>query len=198
MAELNFDRFTKALEDPLYVAVGAGVLGFQRAQVWRRALQRRALKLAGVAVARQMKASVTGQLNQVLGGDRPADAAGRVVPLVAEVPRAAADIATRLGPVAYEVAGQAAQRLGRAAGEAAGQVGPALAGVMDQAVQRARPITDQVGDHLPPEAHELIDAAGDLVADIPREAKALLGEAAAFGRLALQVLRAPTSRPGYP
>jgi hypothetical protein len=195
---VNFDRFTKALEDPLYVVVGAGVLGFQRAQVWRRALQRRALKLAGAAVARQVKASVTGQFRQAVGGDRPADAVARVAPLVTEVPRLAADIATRLAPAAYEVAGQAAQRLGRVAGEAAGQVGPALAGVVDQAAQRARPVADQVGDHLPPEAHELIDATADLVADIPREAKALLGEAAAFGRLALQVLRAPTSRPGYP
>lgn len=41
MADVNFARAAKVLEDPAFVAVGFGVLGFQRAQVCRHALQRR-------------------------------------------------------------------------------------------------------------------------------------------------------------
>jgi hypothetical protein len=49
----NFGYLAKILEGPAYVAVGTGVLGFQRAQVRRRELQRemqhRLGELAGVA-----------------------------------------------------------------------------------------------------------------------------------------------------
>jgi len=41
MADVNFARAAKVLQDPAFVAVGFGVLGFQRAQVFRHALQRR-------------------------------------------------------------------------------------------------------------------------------------------------------------
>jgi hypothetical protein len=51
MAERNLGRFAKALEQPAYVAVGFGVLGFQRAQVYRRACQLRLGALAGTALA---------------------------------------------------------------------------------------------------------------------------------------------------
>jgi hypothetical protein len=49
MAEVNLARVAKALEDPAYVAVGFGVLGFQRGQVYRRALERRLSRWAGTA-----------------------------------------------------------------------------------------------------------------------------------------------------
>jgi hypothetical protein len=183
MAELNFDRFTKALEGPVYVAVGAGVLGFQRAQVLRRSLERRLMKLAWPVVTRQVSGAVSGA--------RPEDLAGRVVPL-------AAGAARRFGPGAYGMAEQAAGRLGQAAGDAAGRLGPVLVEAAGTAAARVRPIAAQMGDRLPPEARELIDAAGALAADIPVEAEEVVKEAAAFGRLALHVLRAPLNRPGYP
>ena len=41
MADVNFARTARVLQDPAFVAVGFGVLGFQRAQVCRHALQRR-------------------------------------------------------------------------------------------------------------------------------------------------------------
>ncbi len=47
MPKVNFGRFAKALEDPAYVAVGVGVLGFQRAQVCRRSLERQVKGLLG-------------------------------------------------------------------------------------------------------------------------------------------------------
>ena len=41
MAEMSFGKMAGTLEGPAYVAVGFGVLAFQRAQVRRRELQRR-------------------------------------------------------------------------------------------------------------------------------------------------------------
>jgi hypothetical protein len=41
VADVNFTKAVKALEGPAFVAVGFGVLGFQRAQVCRHAVQRR-------------------------------------------------------------------------------------------------------------------------------------------------------------
>jgi hypothetical protein len=40
MADVNLGKVAKALEDPAYVAVGFGVLGFQRGQVYRLSMQR--------------------------------------------------------------------------------------------------------------------------------------------------------------
>jgi len=53
MEDVNFGKVAKALEGPAYIAVGFGVLGFQRAQVRRRELQRRVGELT-VAVNRKM------------------------------------------------------------------------------------------------------------------------------------------------
>ena len=53
MEDVNFGKVAKALEGPAYIAVGFGVLGFQRAQVRRRELQRRVGQLT-VAVNRKM------------------------------------------------------------------------------------------------------------------------------------------------
>jgi hypothetical protein len=47
MADMSIGKVARALEGPAYVAVGFGVLGFQRAQVRRRELQRRLSRLAG-------------------------------------------------------------------------------------------------------------------------------------------------------
>ena len=46
MADMRFGKIAGALESPLYVAVGFGVLAFQRAQVRRRELQRQIGQLA--------------------------------------------------------------------------------------------------------------------------------------------------------
>jgi hypothetical protein len=46
MAGMSMGKVARALEGPAYVAVGFGVLGFQRAQVRRRELQRRMGRLA--------------------------------------------------------------------------------------------------------------------------------------------------------
>jgi len=56
MTEVPLGRFARVLEQPAYVAVGFGVLGFQRAQVCRRSLQRRVGALAGTATATPKKA----------------------------------------------------------------------------------------------------------------------------------------------
>jgi hypothetical protein len=115
MGELDMGRLAKMLEQPAYIAVGFGVLGFQRAQVLRRACQRRV-----------------------------SEGARQVAPVVSQV---------------------------------------------------ASQVVSQVNDRLPPEAEELRRAAGDVVTDVTGEARELLKEAAAFGRFALQVLRAPAGRP---
>src|SRR5579875_377909 len=108
MPQLALGRLAR---DSLYVTVGAAVLGFQRAQVARRSLEKR------------LGRSLPGDLSQVVQG-------------------------------------------------------------------------------LPPEVGQLVKAAGDLASDLrrqlPKEAGALAREAAAFGRFALQVLRAPASRPNFP
>jgi hypothetical protein len=44
MAEVNLGRIAKAFEQPAYVAIGYGVLGFQRAQVYRRSWEHRVSK----------------------------------------------------------------------------------------------------------------------------------------------------------
>jgi hypothetical protein len=55
MADVDFARAAKVLEDPAFVAIGFGVLGFQRAQVCRHAVQRRVRDLYGdLAPVRQI------------------------------------------------------------------------------------------------------------------------------------------------
>jgi hypothetical protein len=49
MADVTLARLARSLEGPAYVAVGFGVLGFQRGQVYRLALQRRVGRFAGAA-----------------------------------------------------------------------------------------------------------------------------------------------------
>jgi hypothetical protein len=57
--------------------------------------------------------------------------------------------------------------------------------------QRAQVARREIEKRLPP-------AVRDLERELPKEALAVAKEVVAFGRLALQVLRAPASRPNYP
>lgn len=57
--------------------------------------------------------------------------------------------------------------------------------------QRAQVARREIEKHLPP-------LVRDLQRDLPGEALGIAKEAVAFGRFALQVLRAPASRPNYP
>ena len=41
MADVNFAKAARALEGPAFIAVGFGILGFQRAQVYRRDMEKR-------------------------------------------------------------------------------------------------------------------------------------------------------------
>jgi hypothetical protein len=91
--DVSIDKVAKALETPAYVAVGFGVLGFQRAQVRRRELQRH---MAGAA----------NTLNQKLG-----EVSGEVAE---RLPREARDL--------LKAAGEVAQDLPHEAGEAAKEV----------------------------------------------------------------------------
>jgi hypothetical protein len=65
-----------------------------------------------------------------------------------------------------------------------------------------RSLEKRLSKSLPPEAKQFADAASDLLEDLrrelPKEAGTLAHEAAALARFALQVLRAPASRPNYP
>jgi hypothetical protein len=46
LMDIDFGKVARSLESPAYVAVGFGVLGFQRAQVRRREVQRQVARLA--------------------------------------------------------------------------------------------------------------------------------------------------------
>jgi hypothetical protein len=114
---LDLGRLAKALQGPAYTAVGLGVLGFQRAQVYRHELQRRAEGLTSVVnrsagSARQNVSDMAGEAFQHL--PQPArellDAAGH---LVAELPaeaRALAQEGLALGRFALRAAGTPASR----------------------------------------------------------------------------------------
>jgi hypothetical protein len=89
LASLNLARVAKALEGPAYVAVGFGVLGFQRGQVYRRALQRRVGRLAGAAG--QSFSALTEEFVERLPEDAR-DLVKGAGDLATELPREAGDI----------------------------------------------------------------------------------------------------------
>jgi hypothetical protein len=97
MADINFDRVAKALESPAYVAVGFGVLAFQRAQVRRRELQRQ-----------------IGQLAQTVNESLAPSYAGVSESLVDSLPKEARDFLNAAGDLAHD--------LPREAGEAVKEV----------------------------------------------------------------------------
>ena len=93
--DVNFGKAAKVLEGPAYIAVGFGVLGFQRAQVRRRELQRRLGQLAitvnhkmgeisdGVAARLPTEASDLLKAAGDFAGDLPREAEGLVEEAVA-------------------------------------------------------------------------------------------------------------------
>jgi hypothetical protein len=67
MADVNFARAAKVLEDPAFVAIGFGVLGFQRAQVYRHAMQQRVKGFYGeLAPVRRMVDDAAGGVAAML------------------------------------------------------------------------------------------------------------------------------------
>jgi hypothetical protein len=112
MADVNFSRAAKALEGPAYVAVGFGVLGFQRAQVCRLAAQRRLGGLAGTA------RSVSN------------DTMARLGPWRQRVDEAAGEVATHFPPEAVDLA--------RAAGNLAGSLPREARELVNEAVAIGR------------------------------------------------------------
>jgi hypothetical protein len=82
MADVTLASVAKALEGPAYVAVGFGVLGFQRGQVYRRALQRQLARMADAA--NQSMSAVT------------EDVVERLPPEAKDVVKAAGDLANDL------------------------------------------------------------------------------------------------------
>ncbi|MGH9105444.1 MAG: hypothetical protein ACRDZX_06320 [Acidimicrobiales bacterium] len=170
MAELDLGRFAKTLEQPAYIAVGFGVLGFQRARVCQRAWQRRL-----VEGARRLR-------------DDLARDAG-------PVPRASRRPLQRVVPGARPGTGKPLLRsLSDVVGGATDRLGP----LVSEATDRLGPLVSEATDRLPPEAKELLTAAGDVVVDLSGEAREVAKEAAAFGRFAIEVLRAPVRRSASP
>jgi hypothetical protein len=97
MADISFAKLASALEAPAYVAVGFGVLAFQRAQVRRRELQRQIGRLAH-------------SLNETVG-QRPG---GLSESLAENLPKEAKDL--------FSAATDLAHDLPREAGEAAKEI----------------------------------------------------------------------------
>ncbi len=93
MADMTIGKVARALEGPAYVAVGFGVLGFQRAQVRRRELQRQMSRLAGTVSQK------VGEVSEDVGE---------------RLPREARDLADAAGALAHD--------LPREAGEAVKEV----------------------------------------------------------------------------
>jgi hypothetical protein len=103
MADVNLARVAKALEGPAYVAVGFGVLGFQRGQVYRRALQRRLSRVADAA--NQSVSAVTEDVVERLPPEAK-DLVKAASELANDLPREAGDLlqeAVALGRFALKV-----------------------------------------------------------------------------------------------
>jgi hypothetical protein len=94
MADVDFAKAARALEGPAFIAVGFGVLGFQRAQVYRRDMEKRAVELAGTV------RSLSGELGQ------------RLAPAHQVVDDVAGDFALQLPPEAVELARAASTLVG--------------------------------------------------------------------------------------
>jgi hypothetical protein len=142
MAEVNFVRFARALEDQAYVAVGFGVLGFQKAQAYRVAWERRRS-----GPRRSARAWYRPQ--------PPPTAAERLAPLVQGVAGLAAQ---RLRPLVSD----AADRMGPIVSDAAERMGPLVSDAAEQLRPEAQEFLRAAGDlmnDLPGEARELAKEA---------------------------------------
>lgn len=103
-------RLAKAMEGPAYTAVGLGVIGFQRAQVYRHELQKEMASRS--APVRQAVSDVAGDALQHL--PEPArqlvDAMGNLVVELPGEARAICKEALALGRFALQAAGAPASR----------------------------------------------------------------------------------------
>ncbi|MGA3222008.1 MAG: hypothetical protein ABSE77_23570 [Acidimicrobiales bacterium] len=106
MSDVNFAKAAKVLEDPAFVAIGFGVLGFQRAQVFRHAVQRRAKGLYGdLAPLRQMVDDAAGGVASMLPPEA-VELARATGSLVASLPGEARELAKEavaVGRFAFQV-----------------------------------------------------------------------------------------------
>ena len=155
MAEVSFGRVARVLEGSAYVAVGFGVLGFQKAQVARRDLQRRLSRVSPPGA----------------GTAQPAPApAPRLAPGPSPAP---ADRATQVADKLSEMAEMASMTLAPLVAQAAERASGRLAPLVNDAAERLGERLGEAAQHLPPEAHEFLEAAGELAKDLPAEAREL-------------------------
>jgi hypothetical protein len=106
MADVNFARAAKVLQDPAFVAIGFGVLGFQRAQVCRHAVQRRIGGVADdLAPLRHMVGEAASGAVAMLPPEAAelAKATGSLVASVTEEARELAKEAVAMGRFAYQM-----------------------------------------------------------------------------------------------
>jgi hypothetical protein len=177
MADAKFGKIFTTLQGPVYVAVGFGVLGFQRAQVCRRQLQRRFGGATGVAdqVVGAVNEKVTAVNHKVTAvNHRVTEAA--VDHLIGAVNRKVAAAAGDVNRKVAAAAGDVNRKVAAAAGDVLGDL-----------------FGDATGQ-LPDEAKELLKAAGDLASDLPGEAKELFKEAVAIGRFAYRMAQGAAAR----
>ncbi len=106
MADVNFAKAAKVLEGPAFVAVGLGVLGFQRAQVCRHTVQKRVGHLYDdLAPLRQKVDDVAGGIASELPPEA-VELAKATGSLVASLPREARELmkeAVAVGRFALQV-----------------------------------------------------------------------------------------------
>lgn len=88
MADVDLGKVVKRLEEPAYVVVGFGVLGFQRAQVCRRELRR--------------------HLGRVAANPKLAEVAGDIA---AHIPEEARELLKAAGDLASDFPGEARELL---------------------------------------------------------------------------------------
>jgi hypothetical protein len=113
----DINKMARSLEGPAYIAVGLGVLGFQRAQVLRRAAQEQVQHLGRdldqrTASLRRTAADTAGEAAQHLP-EAARDLLGAAANLVTELPseaRALAREVAALGRFAMHAAGAPAAR----------------------------------------------------------------------------------------
>ncbi len=106
MADVNFARAAKVFQDPAFVAIGFGVLGFQRAQVCRHAVQQRIEGLADdMGPWRQMAGDAAGGIAAMLPPEAAelAKATGSLIATLPDEARELAREAVAMGRFAYQM-----------------------------------------------------------------------------------------------